>query len=222
MPCRRRRRRRRQRHRRRAPRISVSLCERAGCMQERRAYQAGTVMQLSSDLYVDYYDIDQRCRVRLARATGRARRREEPSSATADNTVRSPSIMNWPGNQNRDNPRRARPRQKSEGDQQLRNLPQPTKTEVTARSAGSTAHLGRRAGSTAACQETTKARYLSGTRQGSWAGPHRDAVRSAIGFDQKRGDQVEVVNSKFAEARSRCVRSTDAGSLGMLADSPNG
>ena len=28
-------------------------------------------------------------------------------------------------------------------------------------------------------------------------------VRSAIGFDQKRGDQVEVVNLRFAEAPSR-------------------
>jgi len=27
-------------------------------------------------------------------------------------------------------------------------------------------------------------------------------VRSAIGFDQKRGDQVEVVNLRFAEAPS--------------------
>ncbi len=29
-------------------------------------------------------------------------------------------------------------------------------------------------------------------------------VRSAIGFDQKRGDQVEVVNLKFAEAADQC------------------
>ena len=38
-------------------------------------------------------------------------------------------------------------------------------------------------------------------------------VRSAIGFDQKRGDQVEVVNLRFAEAPGRRrVRSRPAGS----------
>jgi flagellar M-ring protein FliF len=41
-------------------------------------------------------------------------------------------------------------------------------------------------------------------------------VRSAIGFDQKRGDQVEVVNLKFAEAPAAAPISEPAGFLGML------
>jgi len=41
-------------------------------------------------------------------------------------------------------------------------------------------------------------------------------VRSAIGFDQKRGDQVEVVNLKFAEAPAVAPIAEPAGLLGML------
>lgn len=41
-------------------------------------------------------------------------------------------------------------------------------------------------------------------------------VRSAIGFDQKRGDQVEVVNLRFADAPSTAPISEPAGFLGML------
>jgi flagellar M-ring protein FliF len=41
-------------------------------------------------------------------------------------------------------------------------------------------------------------------------------VRSAIGFDQKRGDQVEVVNLKFAEAPLVVPVGEPTGLLGML------
>src|SRR5207248_170737 len=41
-------------------------------------------------------------------------------------------------------------------------------------------------------------------------------VRSAIGFDQKRGDQVEVVNLKFADAPAIAPLSEPSGLLGML------
>jgi flagellar M-ring protein FliF len=41
-------------------------------------------------------------------------------------------------------------------------------------------------------------------------------VRSAIGFDQKRGDQVEVVNLRFADAPSTAPISEPTGLLGML------
>ncbi len=41
-------------------------------------------------------------------------------------------------------------------------------------------------------------------------------VRSAIGFDQKRGDQVEVVNLRFAEAPSTTPITEPTGLLGML------
>jgi flagellar M-ring protein FliF len=41
-------------------------------------------------------------------------------------------------------------------------------------------------------------------------------VRSAIGFDQKRGDQVEVVNLKFAEAPAVVPVAEPAGLFGML------
>jgi flagellar M-ring protein FliF len=41
-------------------------------------------------------------------------------------------------------------------------------------------------------------------------------VRSAIGFDQKRGDQVEIVNLKFAEAPAVTPNAEPAGLFGML------
>jgi flagellar M-ring protein FliF len=41
-------------------------------------------------------------------------------------------------------------------------------------------------------------------------------VRSAIGFDQKRGDQVEIVNLKFAEAPAVAPIAEPAGFLGMM------
>jgi flagellar M-ring protein FliF len=41
-------------------------------------------------------------------------------------------------------------------------------------------------------------------------------VRSAIGFDQKRGDQVEVVNLKFAEAPIVAPLPEPTGMFGML------
>ncbi|HEY2247526.1 MAG TPA: flagellar basal-body MS-ring/collar protein FliF [Bradyrhizobium sp.] len=41
-------------------------------------------------------------------------------------------------------------------------------------------------------------------------------VRSAIGFEQKRGDQVEVVNLKFAEAPAVAPISEPVGLLGMM------
>src|SRR4029079_15340575 len=41
-------------------------------------------------------------------------------------------------------------------------------------------------------------------------------VRSAIGFDQKRGDQVEVVNLKFAEGPQATPIAEPAGFLGMM------
>jgi flagellar M-ring protein FliF len=41
-------------------------------------------------------------------------------------------------------------------------------------------------------------------------------VRSAIGFDQKRGDQVEVVNLKFAEAPQVTPINEPTGLMGML------
>jgi flagellar M-ring protein FliF len=41
-------------------------------------------------------------------------------------------------------------------------------------------------------------------------------VRSAIGFDQKRGDQVEIVNLKFAEVPSVIPMNESKGLLGMF------
>jgi flagellar M-ring protein FliF len=41
-------------------------------------------------------------------------------------------------------------------------------------------------------------------------------VRSAVGFDQKRGDQVEVVNLRFAEAQTQPIANEPSGFMSML------
>ena len=41
-------------------------------------------------------------------------------------------------------------------------------------------------------------------------------VRTAIGFDQKRGDQIEVVNLRFAEAPAAPIQETPTGFLSFL------
>ena len=41
-------------------------------------------------------------------------------------------------------------------------------------------------------------------------------VRSAIGFDQKRGDQIEIVNLRFAEGPTLAADTAPTGLLGML------
>ena len=48
------------------------------------------------------------------------------------------------------------------------------------------------------------------------ARPHRRLVRSAIGFEEKRGDQVEVVNLRFAETPPVPVLAADPGGLMTL------
>ena len=41
-------------------------------------------------------------------------------------------------------------------------------------------------------------------------------MRTAIGFDQKRGDQIEVVNLRFAEAPAAPIQETPTGFLSFL------
>src|SRR6185369_1203976 len=41
-------------------------------------------------------------------------------------------------------------------------------------------------------------------------------VRTAIGFDPKRGDQIEVVNLRFAEAPATPIQETPTGFMSLL------
>ena len=41
-------------------------------------------------------------------------------------------------------------------------------------------------------------------------------MRTAIGFDQKRGDQIEIVNLRFAEAPAAPIQETPTGFLSFL------
>src|SRR3979490_434313 len=144
----------------------------------------------------------------------RSSQTREESSATADNTGQVTINNELPGNQNRDNPAPARDQSKKSEETNNYEISRSTKTEVT--------EVGR-------VNRISVAVLLDGSyvknEKGEIGYQERGKeqldriatlVRSAIGFDQKRGDQVEVVNLKFAEAPAAVPVAEPAGPLGML------
>jgi flagellar M-ring protein FliF len=117
-----------------------------------------------------------------------------------------------------DRDRRGRSRdqsKKSRGDQQLRDFPH--HQDRSDRSPDASTASRSPCWSTAATPRTTRASWSIRSAARTSSDRIAALVRSAIGFDQKRGDQVEVVNLKFAEATAWCPRSAEpAGLLGML------
>ena len=136
--------------------------------------------------------------------SGRPRRALEPDPrrirrpATTARTARSPSATSCPARSAAGRWRRhaARPEPQDRGNRQLRDFAH--HQDRGDRRRPRQPRLGRGAGR----------RHLRQERQGRAAYQPRDKeeidriaalVRTAIGFDQKRGDQVEVVNLRFAE-----------------------
>jgi flagellar M-ring protein FliF len=111
-----------------------------------------------------------------------------------------------------------RPEQEERGNRQLRDFPH--HQDRGDRSRPGQPHLGRGAGR----------RHLRQERQGRAGLPPRAKeeldriaalVRSAIGFDQKRGDQVEIVNLRFAEPpATQPIAEPTKGLAGISATSP--
>ena len=91
----------------------------------------------------------------------------------------------------------ARAEQEVRGDRQLRDLPH--HQDRGDRRRPRQARLGRRCWSTAPTAKNDKGETAYQPRAKEELDRIAALVRSAIGFDQKRGDQVEVVNLRFAE-----------------------
>jgi len=122
-----------------------------------------------------------------------------------------------PGNQNRDNPTPARDQSKKSEETNNYEISHTTKTEVT--EVGRVNRISVAVLVDGSYVKNDKRRDdLSGTRQGS-AGPHRDAGALGDRLDQKRGDQVEVVNLKFAEA-PQSLRSSSRPDCSACCSSP--
>src|SRR6266436_1906630 len=144
----------------------------------------------------------------------RSSQTREESSATADNTGQVTINNEVPGNQNRDNPAPARDQSKKSEETNNYEISRTTKTEVT--EVGRVNRISVAVLVDGAYTKNEKGEMVYQDRGKEKLDRIATLVRSAIGFDQKRGDQVEVVNLRFAEAPSVPPVAEPSGLLGML------
>ncbi|QIG94923.1 MULTISPECIES: flagellar basal-body MS-ring/collar protein FliF [unclassified Bradyrhizobium] len=170
-------------------------------------------VQLSADF--DYNKITQTSdkfdpEGRVLRST----QTREESSATADNSGQVTVNNELPGNQNQDNAVRARDQSKKSEETNNYEISRTTKTEVT--EAGRVNRISVAVLVDGAYSKNEKGEMVYQDRSKEQLDRIATLVRSAIGFDQKRGDQVEVVNLRFAEPPATQPIAEPTGLLGML------
>jgi len=144
----------------------------------------------------------------------RSSQTREESSATADNTGQVTVNNELPGNQNKDTPATARDQSKKTEETNNYEISRITKTEVT--EAGRVNRISVAVLVDGSYTKNEKGEMVYQERGKDQLDRIAALVRSSIGFDQKRGDQVEVVNLKFAEAPVVPPVAEPAGLLGML------
>ena len=144
----------------------------------------------------------------------RSSQTREESSATADNTGQVTVNNELPGNQNKDNATPARDQSKKTEETNNYEISRTTKTEVT--EAGRVNRISVAVLVDGSYSKNDKGEMVYQERGKEQLDRIAALVRSAIGFDQKRGDQVEVVNLKFAEAPAVVPIAEPTGLLGML------
>jgi flagellar M-ring protein FliF len=144
----------------------------------------------------------------------RSSQTREESSATADNSGQVTVNNELPGNQNKDNATPARDQSKKSEETNNYEISRTTKTEVT--EAGRVNRISVAVLVDGSYTKNDKGEMVYQERSKEQLDRIAALVRSAIGFDQKRGDQVEVVNLKFAEAPVIPAVAEPAGLLGML------
>jgi flagellar M-ring protein FliF len=144
----------------------------------------------------------------------RSSQTREESSATADNTGQVTVNNELPGNQNKDNATPARDQSKKTEETNNYEISRTTKTEVT--EAGRVNRISVAVLVDGSYSKNEKGEMVYQERGKEQLDRIAALVRSAIGFDQKRGDQVEVVNLKFAEAPAVVPLAEPAGLFGML------
>jgi flagellar M-ring protein FliF len=144
----------------------------------------------------------------------RSSQTREESSATADNSGQVTVNNELPGNKNPDNATSARDQSKKTEETNNYEISRTTKTEVT--EAGRVNRISVAVLVDGSYSKNDKGETVYQERGKEQLDRIAALVRSAIGFDQKRGDQVEVVNLKFAEAPAVVPVAEPAGLFGML------
>jgi flagellar M-ring protein FliF len=144
----------------------------------------------------------------------RSSQSREESSATADNNGQVTVNNELPGNQGGNNTSNARDQSKKSEETNNYEISRVTKTEVT--EAGRVNRISVAVLVDGAYTKNEKGEQVYQDRSKEQLDRIAALVRSAIGFDQKRGDQVEVVNLRFAEAPSVPPVAEPTGLLGML------
>jgi flagellar M-ring protein FliF len=128
----------------------------------------------------------------------RSSQTREESSATADNSGQVTVNNELPGSQRPDGAAAARDQSKKTEETNNYEISRTTKTEVT--EAGRVNRISVAVLVDGSYSKNEKGEMVYQERNKEQLDRIAALVRSAIGFDQKRGDQVEVVNLKFAEA----------------------
>lgn len=145
----------------------------------------------------------------------RSSQTREESSATAENGGQVTVNNELPGNnQNRDGAAVARDQSKKSEETNNYEISRTTKTEVT--EVGRVNRISVAVLVDGSYVKNEKGEQVYQERNKEQLDRIAALVRSAIGFDQKRGDQVEVVNLKFAEAPVVPPVVEPVGLLGML------
>ena len=145
----------------------------------------------------------------------RSSQTREESSATAENGGQVTVNNELPGNaQNRDGAAVARDQSKKSEETNNYEISRTTKTEVT--EVGRVNRISVAVLVDGSYVKNEKGEQVYQERNKEQLDRIAALVRSAIGFDQKRGDQVEVVNLKFAEAPIVPPVVEPGGLLGML------
>jgi flagellar M-ring protein FliF len=144
----------------------------------------------------------------------RSSQTREESSATAENNGQVTVGNELPGNQQNANPPAARDQSKKTEETNNYEISRTTKTEVT--EAGRVNRISVAVLVDGSYSKNEKGEMVYQDRSKEQLDRIAQLVRSAIGFDQKRGDQVEVVNLQFAEAPIVAPLAEPTGLLGLL------
>jgi flagellar M-ring protein FliF len=144
----------------------------------------------------------------------RSTQTREESSLTADNGGQVTVNNELPGNQQNNTTTIARDQSKKTEETNNYEISRTTKTEVT--EAGRVNRISVAVLVDGIYSKNEKGEMVYQDRSKDQLDRISALVRSAIGFDQKRGDQVEVVNLRFAEAPAVAPINEPTGLLGLL------
>ena len=144
----------------------------------------------------------------------RSSQTREESSATAENNGQVTVGNELPGNQQNNGAPPARDQSRKTEETNNYEISRTTKTEVT--EAGRVNRISVAVLVDGSYSKNEKGEMVYQDRSKEQLDRIAALVRSAIGFDQKRGDQVEVVNLRFAEAPAVAPLMEPAGLFGIL------